>query len=180
MVVANNEAGMFAMGGEGAAMAAPSDAGSSVAGAAAVPSLMVTRSTGTALKAAVDAAAEAIAGAAVAAGEAAPPPSAAQGGHESLGAAAAAHPELSAWPTVSLVGNADAFFAWEELNGMLQPSTWGEDGSARRKVYQRLARIHHPDRSTGSQERFQLLAFLYKRANFHFDPASEPGFQNEL
>ena len=173
MVVVNNEAGLFAMGGDGGAgagaVAAAAEADSRVA--ALVPSVMVTRSTGTALKAALDAAAEAP-----------PPPSlpSAAGHHGSVASAAAAHPELTPAPTLTLLGNGDAFGAWEELGGLLQPSAWSQDSSARRKAYQRLARLHHPDRSTGSPERFQLLAFLYRKANFHYDPASEPGFQNEL
>ena len=170
MVAGNSEPGLFAMGGEGGSGSAVAGGEGTVAGAA--PSVMVTRSTATALKAAIDAAEEGGGGDGAAAAAA---------GHESVAAAAAAHPELLARSaTVSFLGNADAYPAWEELGGLLAPSAWGEDGSARRKAYQRLARVHHPDRSTGSQERFQLLAFLFRRANHFYDPASEPGFQNEL
>ena len=100
--------------------------------------------------------------------------------HGGVVPALSAHPESHQGPTLTFIGNADAFPAWEELNGLLPPSSWSEDAAARKKTYQRLARIHHPDKSTGSQERFTLLAFLYKRANAHYDPGSEPNFVNEL
>ena len=130
---------------------------------------MVTRSGGAMLRAAV--------GGGTGGGAGGPLP-----GHSGVvsGHAEAAHPETVSGPTISFIGNAEAAKPWEELDALSQPGAWAEEANARKKAYGRHARVHHPDRSTGSQERFQLLAFLYKRANHHYDPSSEPDFVNEL
>jgi hypothetical protein len=39
---------------------------------------------------------------------------------------------------------------------------------------QRLSRLHHPDPETGSGPRFELLSYLYQRAN-HWWAKDEPG-----
>ncbi len=62
---------------------------------------------------------------------------------------------------------------------LLEPTNWPAEANARRKLYLRLSRLHHPDRPSGSGDRFELLAYLYARANFRYDPSSEPGFVDD-
>lgn len=93
-------------------------------------------------------------------------------------AASVTDPALWADASVLLVGDASVAEAWAELSKLLDPRAWPADALARKKTYTRLARQNHPDREGGSQERFTLLAFLYRRANHHFDPKSEPDFQD--
>lgn len=182
MVAINNDVGLFPMGGEGSSGAPSSSTdlnGSGGVGAVLpVPSVMVSMSGGTSLRAALLDSTQPFGMDKVVDSQ----PLAQQSGHLHGGIipASGAHPESQKGPSLTFIGNADSFPAWEELNGLASPSSWSEDAVARKKTYQRLARLHHPDKSTGSQERFTLLAFLYKRANAHYDPGSEPNFVNEL
>jgi hypothetical protein len=121
------------------------------------PSAMVSRASGDVLRGAVK--------------------SAAGGLSRPLGGSAT-DPALWADASVLLVGDASVAEAWAELSKLLDPRAWPADALARKKTYTRLARQNHPDREGGSQERFELLAFLYRRSNHHFDPKSEPHFQD--
>jgi hypothetical protein len=165
MILASDGAAATAMGG---------DVGGDAGGGGAAPAVMVTRAAGAALGAAIDAAAAARAapGAAAAAARAL-----AAHPHGRLDAdAAATHPELSADASVSLAPSAAVAAAWGELGELLDAGAWPAAAAARRKAYTRLARVHHPDRAGGSDERFALLAFLLRRANHFYDAASEPDF----
>lgn len=84
----------------------------------------------------------------------------------------------SKWPRASIVvfGDAARAAAWAELALLLDPRAWPDTAALRKKTYLRLSRVHHPDKSTGAQERFEVLAFLFRRANHHWDAASEPDF----
>ncbi len=84
----------------------------------------------------------------------------------------------SEWPRASIVvfGDAARAAAWAELALLLDPRAWPDTAALRKKTYLRLSRAHHPDKSTGAQERFEVLAFLFRRANHHWDAASEPDF----
>ena len=42
---------------------------------------------------------------------------------------------------------------------------WPRAKKARRKLYFRLSREHHPDKATGSQERFEAISYAYRLAN---------------
>lgn len=84
----------------------------------------------------------------------------------------------SKWPRASIVvfGDAARAAAWAELAQLLDPRSWPDTPALRKKAYLRLSRAHHPDKSAGAQERFEVLAFLFRRANHFWDAASEPDF----
>jgi hypothetical protein len=177
LLVANNEPGLTAMRGDAGEVAAAGAEGGGGGGSPLPPAAMVTRGAGALMREAV---ADAERRGALVAAAAAAAGGSGSGAAVHAHAAAGAHPEAAPGPTVAFIGNADAAAPWEELAALAEPSAWAEDAAARKKAYARHARVHHPDRPTGSQERFQLLAFLYRRANHHYDPASEPDFRNEL
>ena len=81
--------------------------------------------------------------------------------------------------TVSAFGDSKYASIWEELTELMDTQSWPNEANARRKLYLRLSRLHHPDRSSGSADRFELLAYLYRRANFWYDPSSEPDFVDD-
>jgi hypothetical protein len=134
VVVVNNEPGLFAM--ELPATAA-ADAGL-------LPALMVTQASGAALRAALSAAAE----------------------HGQ-------YAYLEAWGEPLYAG------LWQQLAALAPPtqggaatpssvngvsSGWPADPGARRKLYLRLSRSHHPDKASGSADRFEWLTALYRGA----------------
>ncbi len=48
--------------------------------------------------------------------------------------------------------------------------SWPEPARDRRKLYGKLSLVHHPDKPTGSVERFEMLSYAYQKANHAFDP----------
>jgi hypothetical protein len=48
---------------------------------------------------------------------------------------------------------------------------WPENARDRRKLYLKLSLVHHPDKPTGSVDRFEALSFAYRRANHRYDPS---------
>lgn len=81
--------------------------------------------------------------------------------------------------SVSFIGDGSYAPIWEELTTLTDTSLWPESASQRRKLYLRLSRLHHPDKASGSADRFELLSYLYQRANFKHDPSSEPDFVDD-
>ena len=81
--------------------------------------------------------------------------------------------------SVSFIGDGSYAPIWEELTTLMDTTLWPESASQRRKLYLRLSRLHHPDKASGSADRFELLSYLYQRANFKHDPSSEPDFVDD-
>jgi hypothetical protein len=81
--------------------------------------------------------------------------------------------------SVSFIGDGTYAPIWEELTTLTDTTLWPESASQRRKLYLRLSRLHHPDKASGSADRFELLSYLYQRANFKYDPSSEPDFVDD-
>ena len=138
-----------------------------------IPSIMVTHAGGLALNAAIDAAIVAFSFSAsgiVASGG---------GGSTPLSHVKLQPLDPSSWRDASIYLHSDSSIndAWKELDGLLDPKAWPNDIMARKKIYTRMARYNHPDRIGGSQERFELLAFLYRRANNHYAPDTETPFE---
>ena len=205
LVVVNDNAGLFsittegsgralgateggAMGEGGAEGAAPSAAAAATADA--LPAVMITKIAGRALRAAMadwaaaragslagnDAAGAAGAGSAGAAGAGA---AGAAGAVGASGAGAGARAGVDAGFTVALVGEGSFAATWEELTALTDAARWPAAAAQRRKLYLRLSLLHHPDRAAGSADRFELLSYLYRRANARHDPASEPDFVDD-
>jgi hypothetical protein len=63
---------------------------------------------------------------------------------------------------------------WEELHELLEPAKWPDEERARRKLYFRLSRMHHPDKPTGSEHRFEMLTYVHDKANHAHDPVKFP------
>lgn len=78
--------------------------------------------------------------------------------------------------TISFLGDEIVPGYWQEIMRLSDHANWPNDAKDRRKLYFRLTRIHHPDKPTGSADRFDLVAYYYRRANYKYDPASEPDF----
>lgn len=53
---------------------------------------------------------------------------------------------------------------------LLDVRKWPEESKKRRKLYYKLSRVHHPDKPTGSNDRFGALSKAYKIANYKMDP----------
>jgi hypothetical protein len=197
LVVANTNAGLFPV-----TVAGPEEGGPPANSA--LPVMMVTKIAGRAIRAALTDARDAEVKAAVDAADAKNAASAAQKASAKAGQqqnkqqqpqqqnkqqpqpAHAHHHGESAEAhaadfsvTVSAVGDPRFSSIWEELTALMDVGAWPAEAPARRKLYLRLSRIHHPDRSSGSADRFELLAYLYKRANFRYDPSSEPDFVDD-
>ena len=51
------------------------------------------------------------------------------------------------------------------LESLLDPSAWPANEVARRKLYGRLAKVHHPDAATGSKRAFAMLSQAFETAN---------------
>ena len=68
---------------------------------------------------------------------------------------------------------------WEELTALSDLAQWSPAAGQRRKLYLRLSRLHHPDKPSGSADRFELLSYLYRRANARLEPGSEPDFVDD-
>jgi hypothetical protein len=177
LLIINNQAGLFApttTATGGATEDKPSTSDSLVAE---VPTVMVTKIAGRALRAALaDDKEQALAHSASLEAAGLPADSAAH--HQHHGASADAHAAYEG-VTVSFVGDSKYAGIWEELMGLLDHTAWPAEAPARRKLYLRLSRLHHPDKSSGSADRFELLAYLYRRANFRYDPTSEPDFKDD-
>ena len=62
-------------------------------------------------------------------------------------------------PSVQIVADSNVLTAWAELASL--PLSWPTDETARRKLYMKIARNHHPDRRNGSSERFEVLVAAY-------------------
>lgn len=178
MVVANNNAGLFAV--TTAASLAVNEDDSSKSeedkAAEALPAIMVTKIAGRAIRAAIADARDRMAAAASAASNAAGSDHAHM--HQHVGTSPDAHGAQNG-VTISLLGDARFAGIWEELTALMDTSSWPSDAVQRRKLYLRLSRLHHPDRSSGSADRFELLSYLYRRANFKHDPSSEPDFEDD-
>jgi len=172
LVVANDNAGLFAMttaavaggaaGGAGGAGGADADAADRAGEL--LPAVMITKLAGRALRAAV---AEWRAAQRRMPAPAPPP----LGGAASLEAASSFG--------LALVGDGAFAAAWEELTALTDSAQWPQAAAQRRKLYLRLSRVHHPDKPSGSADRFELLSYLYRRANAKLDPGSEPDFVDD-
>lgn len=68
---------------------------------------------------------------------------------------------------------------WESLTQLLDEHEWPAKGKARTKLYRRLSRSHHPDKSGGDEDRFQLLSYAYRRACHRLEPSACPTFQDD-
>ena len=51
---------------------------------------------------------------------------------------------------------------WHELGELADVRGWPTDARDRRKVWKRMSKRHHPDKATGSEERFEWLRYLYE------------------
>ena len=69
-----------------------------------------------------------------------------------------------------LVSESDIAYRWEEISLILDATSWHADPKQRRKLYHRLSQVHHPDKETGSDDRFEALSYAYKRANHYWNP----------
>ena len=69
--------------------------------------------------------------------------------------------------TMLSIDHPDTARHWAELELLLSPDAgvWPNEDLARRKAYTRFAKLHHPDKPTGSQDRFEALRFAYAAAN---------------
>eukprot|EP00948_MAST-09A_sp_MAST-9A-sp1_P002657 g2657.t1 len=57
---------------------------------------------------------------------------------------------------------------WAQLSSFEKASDWPEVSSARRKLFLKLSMHHHPDKSTGGEQRFEYLLDMRKRADAHY------------
>ena len=62
---------------------------------------------------------------------------------------------------------------WAQLDRLLNWRSWPSNGRERRRMYFKLARLHHPDKPGGSIERFECLRFAYKEAARMFAAAAD-------
>jgi len=53
---------------------------------------------------------------------------------------------------------------WAQLDRLLNWRNWPPNGRERRRMYFKLAKLHHPDKPGGSIERFECLRYGYKEA----------------
>ena len=51
---------------------------------------------------------------------------------------------------------------WAELSKLGHANSWPRSEKDRRALYKRLAKVHHPDKGSGSVERFEWLRFQYR------------------
>jgi len=59
---------------------------------------------------------------------------------------------------------------WEELTDMLEHTRWPRNARTRRKLFYRMSKSHHPDKPGGSQDRFELLGYAWRRAGHRWSP----------
>ena len=66
--------------------------------------------------------------------------------------------------------------AWHEIGGLLSDpaGAWPADAAARRKLYLRLAKRHHPDKPLGDMDRFAALRWALAAANHAHAPQLFP------
>ena len=68
---------------------------------------------------------------------------------------------------------------WLRLMALLDVEQWPADARARRKLYYKLSVPAHPDRPRGHQDRFAVLSYAYRRANYMLDPEGNPDFVDD-
>ena len=71
-----------------------------------------------------------------------------------------------------LKSRTDVLEKWKELNRMEDRFQWPEDNNNRRKVFMRLSKTHHPDKATGSADRFASLMYFKDKADNIYHPGS--------
>lgn len=65
---------------------------------------------------------------------------------------------------IVLAGDARRAAWWDTLAQLQRPSAWAKAQRERRKLYMRLARLHHPDGLSGDADRFDVLQAAYQEA----------------
>jgi len=70
---------------------------------------------------------------------------------------------------------------WSELTSLVQDYQvmWPTSAKERKRQYRVFASSHHPDRTSGNVERFKLLQFAYKRAEFLLGDDPTGGFDDD-
>ena len=61
---------------------------------------------------------------------------------------------------------------WSEVSKLDDWHQWPEDRNARKKLFLRLSKVHHPDKPTGSADRFASLKWYRDRADHVYHPGS--------
>lgn len=69
-----------------------------------------------------------------------------------------------------LQGMRDLAELWAELSEMLEHTKWPRAERARRKLFYKLSRRHHPDKPGGAADRFELLSYAFRRAGHRWHP----------
>lgn len=59
---------------------------------------------------------------------------------------------------------------WESLNDLMDVNRWPVAPREQRKMYFNMSLLYHPDKVTGSNERFEHLNYVYKKAKYYTDP----------
>jgi len=87
--------------------------------------------------------------------------------------------EANAPVLVSFQLDADVEAQWADISDLLlDVRKWPEESKQRRKLYYKLSRVHHPDKRTGSNDRFGALSKAYKIANYKMDPEVRAEYKN--
>lgn len=87
--------------------------------------------------------------------------------------------EANAPVRVSFNLNADVEAQWAGISDLLlDVGNWPEDSKQRRKLYHKLSRVHHPDKRSGSNDRFAAVSKAYKVANYKMDPEVRAEYKN--
>lgn len=76
-----------------------------------------------------------------------------------------AEPEFNDMPDPVRVSPGEDASMLTALESLLDPASWPAKEHARRKLYFRLSKLHHPDVPGGSAKRFEILSQAYEAAN---------------
>jgi len=71
-----------------------------------------------------------------------------------------------------LKSRSDVLDKWKELNRLEDRFQWPEENNARRKMFLRLSKTHHPDKGSGSADRFASLQYFKDKADHVYHPGS--------
>ena len=71
-----------------------------------------------------------------------------------------------------LKSRSDIADKWKELNRLEDRFQWPEENNARRKMFLRLSKTHHPDKSGGTADRFASLKHFKDKADHVYHPGS--------
>eukprot|EP01029_Cantina_marsupialis_P011413 TRINITY_DN2544_c1_g2_i2.p1 TRINITY_DN2544_c1_g2~~TRINITY_DN2544_c1_g2_i2.p1 ORF type:complete len:513 (+),score=129.86 TRINITY_DN2544_c1_g2_i2:208-1539(+) len=70
--------------------------------------------------------------------------------------------------TVDFHGDLDIADKWQDLEAISNPDAWPNTFRGAKKLYHRLSRVHHPDKATGSRDRFEYLRQSYEKVKKRF------------